>query len=369
MEGKGQSESNVSVVAGVSTSLQRRRSTPQDDVIELTTPDVEDTFIIFTPSQQHSIASIFAGVGSGTLSSVICAPLDLVRTRMQVMGDLNKHKSGEKIRSRPTIGLMQSLKDIVKVDGVRGAFRGLSPTLMTVPSFWGLYFPLYEYVKKDLHNKFQHSHLAGSQNADMMQHMIHMGSAIGSGAIADFFCNPMFVVRTRMQTEVLHYMEVPRSERKPHGIIQTVMSLYNEGGIRIFWRGFTASLLGLTHVGIQFPVYEYLKAKARERAPEGEESVLDLLLASGASKMVATSTTYPHEVIRSRVMDYRGNDPSKTGLIRTFRRIVTEEGYSALYTGLHVSLIRVIPNCCITFMTYEMILRWSKQFITNNGNI
>jgi solute carrier family 25 folate transporter 32 len=295
---------------------------------------------------------------------------------MQVMGDLNKNKAavatsvtGEKIQTKPAIGLMQSLRDIVKADGVRGAFRGLSPTLITVPSFWGLYFPLYEYVKKDLHNKIQDSQLSGDQNGDLIKHMIHMGSAIGSGAIADFFCNPMFVVRTRMQTEVLHYMEVPRSERKPHGIIRTVKGLYNEGGIRIFWRGFTASLLGLSHVGIQFPVYEYLKAKARERAPEGEESVLDLLLASGASKMVATSTTYPHEVIRSRVMDYRGSDRNNTGLIRTFHRIVKEEGYSALYTGLHVSLIRVIPNCCITFMTYEMILRWSKQFIKNNDTI
>lgn len=358
-----------------SVVLQTRRSRKDTiDTIELITPDVEDTFIVFTQTQQNSIASILSGIGSGTLSSIICAPLDLVRTRMQVMGDLHR-KSNEinvskesKFQSRPSVGLIQSLRDIVKADGLRGCFRGLSSTLMTVPSFWGIYFPLYEHMKKDLNYRVDHMNLAEDQDKEAVKHMVHMGSAIGAGAIADFFCNPMFVVRTRMQTEALHYMEVPRSERKPHGILQTIKGLYAEGGILVFWRGFTASLLGLTHVGIQFPVYEYLKAKAREKSPDGEESVLDLLLASGASKMVATSTTYPHEVIRSRVMDYRGHDRSKMGLVSTFKRIINTEGYLALYTGLHVSLIRVIPNCCITFMSYEMILRWSKSVINRNSH-
>jgi len=77
--------------------------------------------------------------------------------------------------------------------------------------------------------------------------------------------------------------------------------------------------------------------------------------------MVATSLTYPHEVIRSRMMDYRGDNTNKNGLLRTLRRVTQNEGYAALYTGIHVSLLRVVPNCCVTFMTYEMILRWSKQ--------
>ena len=76
--------------------------------------------------------------------------------------------------------------------------------------------------------------------------------------------------------------------------------------------------------------------------------------------MVASSTTYPHEVIRSRMMDFRGSKKPQ-GLRDTFWRIVQKEGYGALYTGIHVSLVRVVPNCCITFMTYEMMLRWAKR--------
>jgi solute carrier family 25 folate transporter 32 len=249
------------------------------------------------------------------------------------------------------LSIIKSLQDIIKKDGVKGCFRGLAPTLLTVPTFWGLYFPLYEVTKKDL-NRFYYL-----GNDVPSGPVIHMTSAIFAGAIADFFCNPMFVVRTRMQTEVLHYMELPAHERRPHGILTTVKGLHSEGGILMFWRGFTASLLGLSHVGIQFPVYEYLKSEARRRSSKNEESALDLLLASGLSKMAATSITYPHEVIRSRIMDYRGDDASRKSLVRTFQRIVKHEGVGALYTGIHVSLVRVLPNCCITFMSYEMILK------------
>jgi len=304
----------------------------------------------FTESQQNSMASLFAGVGSGALSSIACAPLDLVRTRMQVMGDLNKSTKGD-------LSIVKSLKDIVHKDGIRGCFRGLGPTLLTVPTFWGLYFPLYEITKQDLHAR---QNAYEGTNTSVSGPMVHMTSAILAGGVADFFCNPMFVVRTRMQTEVLHYIDVPVEERRQHGVVQTVKGLYAEGGIKTFWKGFTASLLGLTHVGIQFPVYEHLKAEARHRSEENEESALDLLLASATSKMIATSMTYPHEVVRSRLMDYRGNDEERKGVVNTFKRIVRNEGYGALYTGIHVSLVRVLPNCCITFMTYEMILRWAK---------
>jgi solute carrier family 25 folate transporter 32 len=145
----------------------------------------------------------------------------------------------------------------------------------------------------------------------------------------------------------------------PHGLASTVRSLYKEGGLPIFWRGLTASLLGLGHVGIQFPVYERLKAEARRRSPDGEESPLDLLIASGLSKMSAAVITYPHEVIRSRMMDARG-PLAGLNVYRTAQHIIQNEGYAGLYAGMRVTLFRVVPNCCVTFVSYELIARWVR---------
>ena len=328
-----------------------------EEIIEMADPS--ESFVI-SESTRNTVASLLAGVGSGALSSIACAPLDLVKTRMQVLGEFNKSNVNSN-----QLSITKSLQDIIQKDGMRGCFRGLFPTLLTVPSFWGIYFPLYEISKKDLHEYYQGRNVHDGNKVPSGP-IVHMSSAILAGAIADFFCNPMFVVRTRMQTEALHYMDVPKEERRPHGITKTVKGLYKEAGFAAFWRGFTASLLGLSHVGIQFPVYEYLKADARSRSANNEESAFDLLIASGMSKMIATSLTYPHEVVRSRLMDYRGNDQGRKGLVNTFKRIVKNEGFGALYTGIHVSLVRVVPNCCITFITYEMILRYAKAHISSS---
>ena len=92
--------------------------------------------------------------------------------------------------------------------------------------------------------------------------------------VADTVTNPLWVVRTRMQTETLHWLSVSESNVKPMTMLQTTVGLYEKHGVTVFWRGLTASFLGLSHVAIQFPVYERLKVEAPGwRHPErgGEE--------------------------------------------------------------------------------------------------
>lgn len=300
--------------------------------------------------RDHFSSSIIAGVGSGSLASVVCAPLDLVRTRLQVAGAIEN-----KVSQPPKI--LKSLHEIYLSDGVRGCFRGLGATLATVPLFWGMYFPMYETFKSRIMDATRDG--GDDDGGNNHKALVHLSSAISAGAIADVICNPLFVIRVRMQTEALHYLEQAPSERKPHNALTTMRGLYSEGGIPIFWRGLTASLLGLGHVGIQFPVYERLKMEARKRSPTGQESPVDLLLASGISKMTAAILTYPHEVIRSRMMDSRS--ATSMGVLDTARYIVRHEGYAGLYSGMKVTLFRVVPNCCVTFVSYELIARWVRR--------
>jgi len=187
---------------------------------------------------QYVVSSLLAGIGSGTIASVVCAPLDLVRTRMQVLGSLSPTELAANNSNKSNLQIYSALKHIAMTDGIRGCFRGLGATLATVPSFWGLYFPLYELMKEEITNA-THSNQDGA--------LIHMTSAILAGGVADCVCNPMFVVRTRMQTQSLH-------SSTTLSLRGTIKSLYAEGGIPVFWSGLTASLMGLTHVAIQFPV-------------------------------------------------------------------------------------------------------------------
>lgn len=325
----------------------------------------------------HYASTLAAGVGSGALASIICAPLDLMKTRMQVWGDLHgplttttttatatssgssSRKAAGPVAAPPSPA--SAFRELIRREGWMGMFRGLGVTLVTVPLFWGVYFPLYDEAKH---------RLAAAHGSRYPDGLVHMSAAVFTGAVADVICNPLFVIRTRLQTQALHQIvEGPASPNKPPpGIVQTARALHERHGMAIFWRGMSANLIGLSHVAVQFPAYEALKKAFRDRRGNNTpETPAELLVASGTAKMGASLLSYPHEVLRSRMMDSRSRTPPT--LIGTARHILTQEGVAGLYTGLSVTLVRVVPNCCVTFLSYEMILRYCRDHLTTaSGN-
>ncbi|XP_018329578.1 mitochondrial basic amino acids transporter [Agrilus planipennis] len=77
-----------------------------------------------------ALSHILAGSVAGLVQSVLCGPMELVKSRLQVS---SKH-----------MGIFECLKRIYDVEGRRGLFRGLSMTVARdVPAF-GIYFASYE---------------------------------------------------------------------------------------------------------------------------------------------------------------------------------------------------------------------------------
>lgn len=75
--------------------------------------------------------------------------------------------------------------------------------------------------------------------------------------------------------------------------------------------------------------------------------------------MTASITTYPHEVIRTRLQIHQralvraGHEADHVpGVIQTFRNVIAQEGWRGLYRGLSINLIRTVPNSAVTLLTY-----------------
>eukprot|EP01031_Cornospumella_fuschlensis_P026223 gene26222-31678_t len=355
---------------------------------------------------------LLSGAGAGAICSVLCAPLDVAKVRMQVAYTWNRlftcmlllQVQGSLGLHKYTGGVLQTLRTIYKEEGWRGSFRGVGPALITIPLFWGVYWPIYDHVKVYLReNEFFNDKFidlakiswidrvvrgnavdttvttsvahADARYAQIFTHLVHIFSAICAGAMADIITNPFWVTRTRIQTLALHTEEnltasayLPNYPRPSQDIstYQMMRHIHREEGVRAFYRGLTASFLGLSHVAIQFPLYEYLKKQARTYR-QGEETFWDLLLASMTAKVIAATLTYPHEVLRARMQDVRGGG-SQTGgryptLYNTFMHIYKQEGVWSLWSGLKVNLVRIAPATVATFLSYEYISRMLKGWV------
>ena len=108
--------------------------------------------------------------------------------------------------------------------------------------------------------------------------------------------------------------------------LQALVLLCKLAGIQqycLFCSGLLPSLMGIAHVAIQFPLYEACKSWFQLRAMQTRNSkdlnTLELVTASAVSKMIASTATYPHEVLRSH-MHVTGSGPF-TGFIAVGKEV------------------------------------------------
>lgn len=171
--------------------------------------------------------------------------------------------------------------------------------------------------------------------------------------------------------------------------------MYRSEGILSFYSGLTPALLGLTHVAIQFPLYEIFKEKftgigkgQKESDEDRSHHFYGLALAVFLSKVCASTATYPHEVVRTRLQTQQRSaapptaqgmplregltkvgDHGRTpglftpivselryrGTVQTCRVILMEEGWQGFYAGLGTNLIRAVPSAMTTILTFEYL--------------
>ncbi|KAL6969878.1 Nicotinamide adenine dinucleotide transporter 2, mitochondrial [Sarracenia purpurea var. burkii] len=130
-----------------------------------------------------------AGAAAGAIAATVVCPLDVIKTRLQVYGLPEMPHSGK----RGSI-IITSLNIIIQTEGLKGLYRGLTPTLVALLPNWAVYFSVYGYLKDLLS-----SH--GARNNGELTFGANMIAASGAGAATAITMNPLWVVKTRLQVD------------------------------------------------------------------------------------------------------------------------------------------------------------------------
>ncbi|RID55534.1 hypothetical protein BRARA_G02788 [Brassica rapa] len=295
-------------------------------------------------SIRDTICNAGAGAAAGAIAATFVCPLDVIKTRLQVHG-LPETRRGSVI--------ITSLGNILKKEGVRGMYRGLSPTIIALLPNWAVYFSVYGKLKDLL----QSSDGKLSIGANMV-------AAGGAGASTSIATNPLWVVKTRLMTQGMRPDVIPYKS-----MLSAFSRIFREEGFRGLYSGVIPSLVGVSHVAIQFPVYEKIK---QYMAKVGDKSVDQLspgevAVASSISKVIASVSTYPHEVVRSKLQEQgqvRNAKAKYSGVIDCAKKVFRNEGVPGFYRGCATNLLRTTPSAVITFTSYEMIHRFLVQVLS-----
>lgn len=324
----------------------------------------------FSVSQPPHILTMFtanqlvtlAGAASGFLAGVIVCPLDVVKTRLQAQGAGFKERSKLTPTVRKYSGFVGAFRTILNEEGVRGLYRGLVPITIGYLPTWTIYFTVYERAKK-FYPQFVQEHFPEMDYA-MVSHFL---SALTAGSASSICVNPIWVVKTRLMIQTGKESNIyGDGKRVTHynGTIDAFKTMYKEEGFGVFYSGLVPSLFGLLHVGIHFPVYEKLKQALNcDLTPQNQNDdslmLWRLFVASSVSKMIASTVTYPHEILRTRMQIQSSShkkealNNKKSKLIHTITRIYQKEGLRGFYSGYTINLARTVPASAVTLVSFE----------------
>ncbi|KAG5245818.1 mitochondrial adenine nucleotide transporter BTL [Salix suchowensis] len=190
-----------------------------------------------------------AGAGAGITATILCLPLDTIRTKIVAPG-------GEALG-----GVIGAFRHMVQTEGFLSLYKGLVPSILSVAPSGAVFYGVYDILKS--------AYLHSPEGQKRLQYMSHHGQELNAldqlelgpirtlvygaiaGACAEFATYPFEVVRRRLQLQV---------QATKMSALATCVKIIEQGGIPALYAGLFPSLLQvLPSAAISYLVYEFMK--------------------------------------------------------------------------------------------------------------
>ncbi|KAL5504641.1 SFC1 [Sanghuangporus vaninii] len=188
--------------------------------------------------------TFLAGLGAGTTEAVlVVCPMEVVKIRLQAQS----HSLADPMEVPRYRNAGHAVYTIVREEGIRTLYRGVSLTALRQATNQGANFTAYQELKK----------LAHSYQPELAELPSYQTMLIGliSGAMGPFSNAPIDTIKTRLQKT--SYPPGTSAWTKIYGIAQ---EMFRQEGARAFYKGITPRVLRVAPgQAVVFPVYEKVR--------------------------------------------------------------------------------------------------------------
>ncbi|XP_010250059.1 PREDICTED: adenine nucleotide transporter BT1, chloroplastic/mitochondrial [Nelumbo nucifera] len=203
--------------------------------IELFAYDTVKKHLSPKPGEQPKLpvpASLVAGACAGISSTLLTYPLELLKTRLTIQGDVYN-------------SLLHAFMKIVQEEGPAELYRGLTPSLIGVIPYAATNYCAYDTLRKAYRKIFKR------EDIDNLATLL-IGSA--AGAISSSATFPLEVARKHMQVGNVSGRQVYKS------MLHALISILEKEGLPGLYKGLGPSCMKLVPAaGISFMCYEACK--------------------------------------------------------------------------------------------------------------
>ncbi|GAA5878672.1 hypothetical protein JCM8547_005116 [Rhodosporidiobolus lusitaniae] len=265
------------------------------------------------------------GGAAASWAAVCTHPLDLAKVRMQT----SKGK-----------GFVKTVVDSVKADGIRrGAYAGLSASILRQMTYSVTRFGIYDELKKQLQARHPGAPVSGGEMA--------VAAAL-AGAAGGLAGNPADVVLVRMTADAGRPVEQRLGYK--HCFDGVFRIIREEGGSALF-RGVGPNMARAVLMNAsQLATYDIFKNLILSTGLISDGLGL-YFAASFMAGTVATTICAPFDVIKTRIMNASGQASISGIVAESFKK----EGMTWMFKGWTPAWIRLSPNTIIVFITLEQL--------------
>lgn len=274
----------------------------------------------------YYLIEFFAGALGGIVSRTATAPIDRLRTLLQVY-------SVEQNRSN--LSYKNIWNHMIKEGSYSSLWHGnLVNVLKTAPEN-AVKLVTYEKLKK-----FLQSHNSTKSNS------IHEKFLCGSfaGFIAQLMLFPLKTVKVMMNL---------RHTGEYKSIADCIVKMYRNHGLKSFYRGLVPNSIAIIPAsGIDLAAYETLKIKYSQFRNKKEPNVVERLIIGNVSSAFGNFVVYPLLFVRTRLQSNRN---VKETTISLLSQVYKKDGICGMYRGFLLHVLKIGPAASLSYITFEYV--------------